>query len=158
MCEPTELTVERKRNKVVVGFRSSKIANDALIATIGRELLDICDRTADCDAILLNFRGVGLLSSAMIGNIVLLNKKAKACGITLKICNVAPEIMSIFELSRPNKPFPTVDYDEEDDDDDQDPEASGCRVPRPTNPSGDSMHGELAEETPDEENEAQTDI
>jgi len=156
MSDFTELIVKRKGDKLVVGFARPKIEDDTIIATIGRELLGICDRASECDRrILLNFRGVRVLSSAMIGKIVLLNKKAKACRIAVRICNVAPEIMSVFELTRLNKVFPIVDYDEEDDDD-EGPEALGCRVPRPTRPSGDSVHGELPEETPDEENEAQT--
>jgi anti-sigma B factor antagonist len=137
-----------------VGFRSPKLHDDTQIATIGRELLEICDLALECERrILLDFRGVEFFSSAMIGKIVLLNKKAKASRIAMAVSNVAPEITSVFEATRLNRVFPIVDYDEQDDDDDDDegPEALGCRVPKPAPPNIDSGCVELREERPDDE-------
>jgi anti-sigma B factor antagonist len=99
---------------LVVGFRSPRIEDDTLIAIIGRELLDICDIAPGRErCILLNFRGVEFCSSALIGKIVLMNKKAKARRISIRMSNVAPQPMRIFEVTRLNKVFSIVD-DEED--------------------------------------------
>ena len=101
MFPPTQLTVKRKRGKLVVGFRSARIEDDALLAIVGRELLEICDIVPGSERrILLNFRGVEFISSGLIGKIVLMNKKAKARRISIRLSNVPPQAMRIFEVTR----------------------------------------------------------
>jgi anti-sigma B factor antagonist len=54
---------------------------------------------------LLNFQGVQFMSSAMIGKLVLLNKKSKAAGLTLKFCAISPNVLEVFKITRLNKVF-----------------------------------------------------
>jgi anti-anti-sigma factor len=106
-----ELLSQHKDDVLVVQFQSQKILSDVLIAQIGRELLELADQ-AD-GKMLLDFRGVSFMSSAMIGKIVLLNKKCKQNKTTIKLCNISPSIMEVFEITRLNKIFSIYDSEED---------------------------------------------
>jgi anti-anti-sigma factor len=98
-----ELVSQHKDDVLIVQFTSQKILSDVLIAQIGREVLELADQ-AD-GKMLLDFQGVTFMSSAMIGKIVLLNKKCKQNKTIIKLCNIAPSIMEVFEITRLNKVF-----------------------------------------------------
>lgn len=106
-----ELLSQQKDDVLVVQFTSPKILSDVVIAQIGRELLELADETDG--KMLLNFQGVTFMSSAMIGKIVLLNKKCKANKTTIKLCNISPSIMEVFEITRLNKVFSIYKSEEE---------------------------------------------
>ena len=59
---------------------------------------------------LLSFRGVHFMSSAMIGKLVLLNKKAKHSKLNLKFCSISPHVLEVFKTTRLNMLF---DIDDE---------------------------------------------
>ncbi len=98
-----ELVSQHKDDVLIVQFTATKILSDVLIAQIGREFLEMADEASD--KMLLDFQGVTFMSSAMIGKIVLLNKKCKAGKTTIKLCNIAPSIMEVFEITRLTKVF-----------------------------------------------------
>jgi len=98
-----ELVSQHKDDVLIVQFTSQKILSDVLIAQIGRELLELADEANG--KMVLDFQGVTFMSSAMIGKIVLLNKKCKAGNTVVKLCNIAPSIMEVFEITRLNKVF-----------------------------------------------------
>jgi anti-sigma B factor antagonist len=102
-----ELVSQHKDDILLVQFTSQKILSDVLIAQIGRELLELADQANG--KMVLDFQGVTFMSSAMIGKIVLLNKKCKANNTTVKLCNIAPSIMEVFEITRLNKVFSIYD-------------------------------------------------
>ncbi len=106
-----ELLSQHKDDVLVVQFTSQKILSDVLIAQIGRELLELADEANG--KMLLDFRGVTFMSSAMIGKIVLLNKKCKKSKTTIKLCNISASIMEVFEITRLNKIFSIYDSEED---------------------------------------------
>jgi anti-sigma B factor antagonist len=102
----SEICVERRLRGIVIRFNKCRIFEDDVIARIGRELFDACDRDiGNRRRILLDFAGVESMSSAMIGEIVLLHKKCKDARIRIKLANIGPSIMSIFNETRLNKVF-----------------------------------------------------
>jgi len=92
---------------LIAQFTHQKLYDNALIAQIGSELVELADR-AD-GKMLLDFQGVMFMSSSMIGRVVILNKKCKADDIELKLCNVSPFIMEVFEVTRLDKVFTISD-------------------------------------------------
>jgi len=107
----SELSSQRRDEVLVIRFTAQKILADTAIAQIGRELLELADQ-AD-GKMLLNFEDVTFMSSAMIGKIVLLNKKCIAAKTVVKLCSIAPSIREVFEITRLNKVFSI--YETEDD-------------------------------------------
>ena len=53
--------------------------------------------------LLINFQRVEFMSSMMIGHIVRLNKQCKTDKTRLKLCNIAPEILEVFTITKLNK-------------------------------------------------------
>jgi anti-anti-sigma factor len=97
------LVSQQKNDVLIAQFTAQKILDDILIAEIGRELLELADQAEG--KMLLDFQGVAFMSSSMIGRIVLLNKKCKASKTEIKMCNIAPSIMGVFEITRLDKIF-----------------------------------------------------
>ena len=92
---------------LIVQFNDSKILDEAKIQQIGSELIEAADdATAATDKrLLLNFTGVGFMSSAMIGKLVLLSKKCKKDTVDLKLCNISPNVAEVFKIMKLNKVF-----------------------------------------------------
>lgn len=94
------LRSELKEDIVVVYFNDTQILDEARMQQIGKELMEKGEEVAKTASkkMLLSFRGVRVMSSAMFGKLVLLNKKAKSEGITLKFCEISPDIRDLFNL------------------------------------------------------------
>jgi len=93
---------EEKGDVLVVYFNDAKILDEAKIQQIGTELMQkVTDATSQ--KLLLNFLGVSFMSSAMIGKVILLNKKCKAAEVKLKLCDISNNVMEVFKLMRLNK-------------------------------------------------------
>ena len=99
------LRVQETDGVVVVGFNDAKILDEAKIQKIGAELIEAATNAAAGKKMLLNFSGVGFMSSAMIGKLVLLNKKCKTDGIALKLSDISGNVSEVFKIMKLNKVF-----------------------------------------------------
>ena len=79
--------IERIDDVVVVHFHDSKITGELAISGLGDELYAIVDRP-DCQKLVLDFSNVDFLSSAMLGKLVIINRKMKERGGTFRLCGV----------------------------------------------------------------------
>jgi len=89
---------------LVVGFTDSKILDNQRIEQVGKELQSVVEQATE-KKLLLNFRGVSFMSSAMITKLVMLNKRCKTQGVSLKFCEVSPNVMEVFKITKLNKLF-----------------------------------------------------
>ncbi len=103
-----QIQVKQNGTVFVVNFVEHKILNDMVIETVARELYDLAARE-DCQNILLNFSGVGFLSSSVLGKLITLNKRMKGKGGRLRLCELRPEIMELFTLTNLTKIFDISD-------------------------------------------------
>lgn len=96
------LNSEEKDDVLVVSFNDAKILDESKIQQIHNELND---KLAEVPSgkLLLDFQRVTFMSSAMIGKIILLNKKCKSSDVKLKLCNISQNVMEVFKLMRLNK-------------------------------------------------------
>ena len=90
---------------LVVYFTDAKILDEARIQLIGKELMEMAASASNSKKMVLNFQGVQFMSSAMIGKLVLLNKKCKATEINLKLCQISANVLEVFKITRLNKVF-----------------------------------------------------
>lgn len=104
MPEYRYLTVEEKRGVTVVHFRDHQNLNELLIDMVGEELYRVA-RTDQCDRLLISFSGVGFLSSAAFGKLIMVRKTVNARGGEVKLCDVIPEIQNVFLLTNLNSLF-----------------------------------------------------
>jgi anti-sigma B factor antagonist len=93
-----------KDEVVVVYFTDGKILDSQRIELIGKELQSAVPQAIH-KKLLLNFRGVSFMSSAMITKLVMLNKTCKAQGVGLKLCDVSQNVMEVFKITNLNKLF-----------------------------------------------------
>ncbi len=101
----SSLKSREEEGVLVVNFTDAKILDEARIQQIGSELMEMVTAASTNKKMLLNFQGVQFMSSAMIGKLVLLNKKAKVAEIELKFCDISPNVLEVFKITRLNKVF-----------------------------------------------------
>jgi anti-sigma B factor antagonist len=102
------LDVNKVGEVSVVRFRDHKIVEDINIQEWGQELFQLVEVDRR-DKLLLNFATVEFLSSAALGKLITLDKKMKASGGSLKLCNIRPEIFEVFQITRLNRIFDIQD-------------------------------------------------
>jgi len=88
----------------VVHFKDHKIIEDLGIQELGQELFQLVD-SEHCKKLVLNFSSVDFLSSAALGKLITLDKKTRAQGGKLKLCNIRPEIYEVFAITKLNRFF-----------------------------------------------------
>jgi anti-sigma B factor antagonist len=98
------LEVEDLGDVTVVNFTVRKILDEQNIQVIGDQLYSLVDEGGR-RKILLNFGNVEYLSSAALSKLITLNKKLQAVNGRLILCNIAPQIREVFEITKLNKVF-----------------------------------------------------
>lgn len=106
------ISVESKDQVLVIGFSDGKILDSQRIEQIGRELQEAVPKAAS-KKIVVNFRGVSFMSSAMITKLVNLFRTTKAQGIALKFCDVSPNVLEVFKITSLNRMFDIRESEED---------------------------------------------
>lgn len=106
------LTIQERGEVVMVTFAQSRIVDEQSIRALGAEFENLTLEAAADHKLLVNFKGVDYMSSAMIGQIMKLNKKCKADGIKLKLCSICAQVMEIFKITNLTKIL-EIEADEE---------------------------------------------
>jgi anti-sigma B factor antagonist len=104
MADNGRLEVSEVGGVTVIRFVDRKILDEANIQELGKELFALVEED-NRKSLLLNFANVEFLSSAALGKLITLDKKVKAHGGTLKLCNIRPEIYEVFAITKLNKLF-----------------------------------------------------
>ena len=97
---------------VVVTLTDVKILDTAAIAAIGEEFKNLTLQAAADKKLVLNFSRVQFMSSAMIGQIMKLYKMCKKDKVILKLCNICPNIMEVFQVMGLKKILDIYDTEE----------------------------------------------
>ncbi len=99
----SHLNIVDRQDVVMVTFNNVKILDESVIRQIGSEFEKLTTEAAAERKLLLNFDRVTFMSSAMIGQIMKLYKKAKADGVAMKLCSIDPAILEVFKITRLDK-------------------------------------------------------
>lgn len=98
------LDVEMQGDVTVARFVDRKILDETNIQIIGNQLVGLIDQE-HATKIVLDFANVEYLSSAALGKLITLDKKAKASKVKLRLCSIKPEIFEVFAITKLNKLF-----------------------------------------------------
>jgi anti-sigma B factor antagonist len=98
------LEVQEVGDVSVARFRDPRVTNPMEIEELGRELYQVLEYK-NCSKLVLDFSAVEFLSSATIGKLISLGRKAKLCKAELRLCNMRPEICEIFRLCNLERVF-----------------------------------------------------
>ena len=100
------LHFEEKDDTLVVCITDAKILDETTIHEISQGLMECVERAASVGKrMAVDFRNVQFISSAMIGRLLLLNKAVRAAQTELWLCNVSPNVMQVFRVTRLDKVF-----------------------------------------------------
>ncbi len=99
----SHLTIADRDDVVLVTFNDTKILDEPTIQKIGAEFSKLTTEAAAERKLLLSFRGVTFLSSAMLGQIIRLSKMAKSDKVHLKLSDIAPDILQVFKITKLDK-------------------------------------------------------
>ena len=89
---------------LLVYFQETGIIDESQIQSLGQEMINLLN-TASQEKILVNLENVTLMSSAMIGKLILFGKKCKDANVDLRICGINPNIKEVFDLMQLEKIF-----------------------------------------------------
>jgi anti-anti-sigma factor len=81
-----------------------RLVDTAVIDQCSREIMQLLDKSEE-KQVLLHFGLVTFMSSAALGMLVRLNKKCKEYKVSLKLCNISPDIFQVFKITGLDKVF-----------------------------------------------------
>ena len=114
-------------DKIIFFLTDAKIVYEAEIQLVGGGLLDICERAArNHKRMLVDFRGVQFMGSAMISKLITLSEAVKQHSVDLRLANISPNLLEAFKILQLDKVFRR---------DDDDPDLLETGVPNPKPPS-----------------------
>ncbi|MFZ5832163.1 MAG: STAS domain-containing protein [Planctomycetota bacterium] len=89
---------------LIISIDTVRLVDEAAIQQCYREIAEVLDQTEEKCA-LLHFGRVSFMSSAALGMLVRVNKKCKEFKITLKLCDISPDIRQVFKITALDKVF-----------------------------------------------------
>lgn len=98
-----ELRLRRQGDVTIAHVRCERLIDDVQIIQIGYELLEVVKEPGA--KLIVDFEPVKFMSSAMMGKVVQLSKRCRANDCELRVCNIAPGTMGIFEKRLLNTVF-----------------------------------------------------
>jgi anti-anti-sigma factor len=106
MAESTAAPVSISQDKDIriVEFTQNKILDEGNIAEIGTVLKGLIEERERAK-ILLDFSNVDHLSSAALGMLINVSNRVKNHNGQLRLSNIRPAIMEVFEITKLNKLF-----------------------------------------------------
>jgi anti-sigma B factor antagonist len=85
-------------------FEDARILDETKLDQLGRDLLEMLDKTTE-ERVVLDFRNVKFMSSSMLGKLVQVHKKAGEFKVKLKLCSIDSEIRQVFKITKLDKLF-----------------------------------------------------
>ena len=104
MADYRQISVTETDGVAVVQFNDQRILDASSIQELGEDLFKLVEEEQR-DKLVLNFVDVEFLSSAALNRLIMLDKKVKETGGSLKFCNIGSDIMTVFSITRLDKHF-----------------------------------------------------
>lgn len=92
----------------VIRFMDEKVVDPARIERMGSELLSLANGDKP-GKLLVNFENVHFFSSAAINKLIVLEKRVRAHGGKLQLCNLRPEVRDLFSFTNLDSLFNIAD-------------------------------------------------
>ena len=99
-----KICVEYAENATVVTFVDEKILEEMDVHTLQESIMSVIEE-AERISLILDFRNVRFLSSAVLGLLMRISKKVYEREGQLRLCSISPKIYEVFKITRLNKIF-----------------------------------------------------
>jgi anti-sigma B factor antagonist len=104
MAVHRRLEVREAPGATVVTLLDHRVSDDGTLQELGRELVRLVE-VDGAERLVLDFSRVEFMSSAALGQLIILDKKLKARGGQLVLCHLRPELREIFVLTKLDRLF-----------------------------------------------------
>ena len=104
MSEFSSITTSAIDDVTIVSFNDHKVMDPARIQVLGQELLSLVDPNQP-SKVLINLDNVRFLSSAAINKLIVIDKRLKSVGGSLKICAVSSQVSEVFAITHLDNVF-----------------------------------------------------
>jgi len=102
--QEAKFTTEQVGGTTWVRLRGPRITDQVYINELGDELVALLESGAQRD-LLIDLEEVEFLSSAMLGKLIRLFKRAAQVGGRVRLCSIRPSIREVFEITQLHKVF-----------------------------------------------------
>ena len=99
-----KITVEYSENATIVTLAEERILEEEEIRALQEAIISIIDESGRLNLI-LDFRNVRFLSSAVLGLLIRISKRIYESDGQLKLCNIDRKIHEVFKITRLTKIF-----------------------------------------------------
>ncbi|MHC4618831.1 MAG: STAS domain-containing protein [Planctomycetota bacterium] len=99
-----KIRVEYAADGTIVTLAEAKILEEEDIQALQGSIMSVIEQGGRINLI-LDFRNVEFLSSAVLGLLIRISKKVYEYDGQLRLCNIHPKIMEIFKITRLTKIF-----------------------------------------------------
>ncbi len=93
------ISIEYIEDATVVAFTNDKILEETDVRAL-RESIEVIVEQAGNIRLVLDFRSVKFLSSAVLGLLIRISKRIHEQGGQLRLCNIHPGIYEVFKITR----------------------------------------------------------
>ncbi len=92
----------------VVSFRERLLFDDKTVREVSDQLNAALPNEGKAIRLVLDFTGVDLISSSLLGKLILLLRRVEGGGGRLRLCELSPTVQSVFRTSNLDKLFVIV--------------------------------------------------
>lgn len=103
-----QIRISRQGGVHVVEFSESKLLDEVGIRRIGDQLSEVA-ASAERPRMVLDFAGVGHMSSSTLGMLIMLHKRIRERGGQMVLCNVCESIYKVFAITKLSEVFEIYD-------------------------------------------------
>jgi anti-sigma B factor antagonist len=93
------ISIEYVGDATVVGFTDEKILEETDVRALRTSIEAVIEQTSRIHLV-LDFRHVRFLSSAVLGLLIRISKRVYEQGGQLRLCNIHPSIYEVFKITR----------------------------------------------------------
>ncbi len=90
---------------VIVRFLERKISDERMVREIADQLFAAVPSNGKAIRVILDFTGVELLSSSMLGKLIVLQRRVDASGGKMRLCEMTPTTLTVFKTSSLDRLF-----------------------------------------------------
>ena len=89
----------------VVSFRDRLLFDDRTVREVSDQLGAALPNDGKAIRVVLDFSGVDLISSSLLGKLILLQRRVDGSGGKLRLCELSPTVQSVFRTSNLDRLF-----------------------------------------------------
>ena len=98
------ISVEYANSGTIIAFNEEKILDEKDIQALQDSIMSVIEQAGQI-RLILDFRNVKFLSSAVLGLLIRISKKVYEYDGHLRLCNIDPKIYEVFKITRLTKIF-----------------------------------------------------